>query len=366
MRVALVHPVFWPEVRRGSERVVHEVGAGLAARGHEVTLITTHPGRRSETAEDGIRVIRGRRPPPVPGLGLYELYLETAPLAVSELLQGGYDVAHAFHLSSALAAVAARRLGGPPVIYSFHGIPTRRFLVARRRRIWMLRRAIAGSESTTVLSEAAARPFRRYLQHHPEVLPAGVNTGRFRPGPARDPRPTVFCASAVSDPRKRVGTLLEAFTELRASIPDAQLLLSEEAGAPGRPELPEGAEWIPVDGAPDLAAAYARAWVTALPSTEEAQGLVLLESLACGTPCVAADSGAPPEILGDSGETGLLFKPHEPAGLARALRGALDLAAAPQTAAACRSRAEDFSWERLLPEHEAVYERAVAGGRCES
>jgi glycosyltransferase involved in cell wall biosynthesis len=106
--------------------------------------------------------------------------------------------------------------------------------------------------------------------------------------------------------------------------------------------------------------------VTALPSTDEAQGLVLLESLACGTPCVAADSGAPPEILGDSGETGLLFEPGDLAGLVRALRGALDLAAGPQTAAACRARAEDFSWERLLPEHEAVYERAVAGGRCES
>jgi glycosyltransferase involved in cell wall biosynthesis len=81
---------------------------------------------------------------------------------------------------------------------------------------------------------------------------------------------------------------------------------------------------------------------------------------------VAARSGAPPEILGDSGEEGLLFEAGDAAGLARAMRRAIELAEAPDTAAACRSRAEDFSWDRLLPEHEAVYESALAGSRCGS
>jgi trk system potassium uptake protein TrkA len=38
-RIVLVTPTYWPEVRRGTERVVHDLGSTLAARGHEVTLI---------------------------------------------------------------------------------------------------------------------------------------------------------------------------------------------------------------------------------------------------------------------------------------------------------------------------------------
>ncbi len=33
-RVALLHPVYWPEVRRGAERMTRELADGLAARGH--------------------------------------------------------------------------------------------------------------------------------------------------------------------------------------------------------------------------------------------------------------------------------------------------------------------------------------------
>src|SRR3954471_12439899 len=100
MRLALVHPVYWPEVHRGSERIVHDLGTALARRGHEVTLLTSHPGPTTESIEAGMLVVRARRPPRLPGMGLYELFLETLPDVVRRLSIGRFDLAHAFHLAS--------------------------------------------------------------------------------------------------------------------------------------------------------------------------------------------------------------------------------------------------------------------------
>jgi glycosyltransferase involved in cell wall biosynthesis len=356
MRIAMAHPVYWPEVRRGTERVVHDLGVELAARGHEVTLLTTQPRAAGQAVEDGIRIHRARRPPPVPGLGIYELYLETVPQLVWSLRNGDYDVVHAFYLSSAFGAALARRAGGPRFVYSFHGIPTRRYLVARRRRIWMLETVIERADSVSVLSESAAEPFRRYLRHDPVVLPAGVSPRWFESSAERDQQPTLLCTAAFTDPRKRIPLLLEAFAALRGRRPEVRLLLSDIAAASDRPALPEGARWVDLDRAEDLAAAYAAAWATVLPSVEEAQGMVLLESLASGTPVVAARSGAPAEILDGQEDIGALFAPDDADDLERALGEVLELAERSAIGEDCRARASQFSWSALIERHEAFYE----------
>lgn len=58
-----------------------------------------------------------------------------------------------------------------------------------------------------------------------------------------------------------------------------------------------------------LAAFYTSADVFATPSTIDTQGLVVLESLACKTPVVAANAKALPELVIEN-ETGFLFEPH--------------------------------------------------------
>ena len=359
MRIALLHPTYAPEVLRGSERIVQGVGASLAERGHEVTLITGHPGRRAVAREDGMRIVRGRRLSQPPLLGLHEEQLGNVPNAVSAVLRGRYDLAHAFHNADAWAAVQARRLGGPPVVYSFHGIPTREFLVTRRFRLEMMRAIVAGSVASTVLSEAAARPFERYLQRRPEVLHPGVFGERFASEAPRAEVPTLLCAASLGDPRKRGELLAEAFRRLRRHRPDARLLVlrgRDPFMSPLRVELPEGAEWLEPAWAPeDLAARYASAWASVLPSVDEAFGVVLTESLAAGTPVVAARSGAGPEIVKGEG-FGRLFEPDDPDDLARAMNEALELGAGNGTAAACRARAADFDWSRLGARYEELYE----------
>lgn len=362
LRVALLHPTYWPEVTRGSERLIHDLAATLAGRGHEVTILTTHPAPTSAGSENGFRVVRSRRLPQPPTFGLHEGFLGNAPTVIWRLARGRFDVAQAFHLADAWAATRARRLGGPPVVFSYHGIPTRHHLVARRYRLELMQRVVADAEACTVLSEAAAEPFRRYLLRDPRIAPGGVVTGEFETEVARTREPRILMPASIGDPRKRGELLLEAFAALRSRLPDLRLDVirtHDPFMSPLELELPDGAEWLELGAGVTLAEAYARSWVTVLPAVEEPFGLVLVESLAAGTPVVAARSGACPEIVTDA-RLGRIFEPDDAAGLEAALSAALELAGDAGTVEACRARAAEFDWSRVVERYEAVYEAALA------
>ena len=336
MNVALLHPTYWPEVRRGGERLVHDLGAGLAARGHAVRLLTSHRGRTARSREDGIDVIRlPRLPDGRLRRRLYEDHLTHVPFQYAELRRGADDLAHAFFHTDAAAARAA----GVPYVYTFMGVPHRRGLANRRGRATMVVRAIDGAVATVALSEAAARAFERWLGVTPHVIHPGVDLDAFTPGGARTEAFTVVCPAALDAPHKRADVLLDAFARIRRERPGARLVLDRRTGIVG-----EGIEPRDLDDDAALVAAYREAHVCALASEGEAFGLVLLEALACGTPAVASADGAGPE-LATTTFTG--------DGLAAAI-----LEAAEADPAESRARAERFSIARCVDAHEALY-RAV-------
>lgn len=363
-----MHPTYWPEVRRGSERLAHDLAASLASRGHDVTLLTSHRARSRVSTEEGVRVVRSRRPPRLPGLHFYEDHVANVPTGVWRLLRGDFDVAHALFPADGWAARQARRLGGPPYVLSIHGIVNRRHLVRRRHRIEMLRAAAAGAEATSALSEAAVEPLRRYLiEAHPVVLPGGVIAADYEGAVERAPEPTLLCPASLGDWRKRGELLLEAFARLRARRPEARLILAGgrdpfgRAAAPAA--LPSGVGTAAAEDTASLAAAYRSAWVTVLPSIDEAFGLVLLESLAAGTPVVAAHSGGCPEIVDDDA-VGRLFAPDDAADLVRAMEEALELAGEDGIARACRRHAAGWDWSLVVERYEAVYGSALDRARA--
>ena len=99
----------------------------------------------------------------------------------------------------------------------------------------------------------------------------------------------------------------------------------------------EGIELIePTSDPRDLVGEYQRAWTTALPSFGDSFGITLIESLACGTPVVASNLDALPEVV-DSQAIGRLFDGDRPEPLAQALLEALELAGADECREACRS-----------------------------
>jgi glycosyltransferase involved in cell wall biosynthesis len=369
VRIAHVNPTYWPEVMRGTERLVHDLATAQAAAGHEVTILTSRRGASKVSEEDGVRVVRRRRLPEPPPLRWYELHLVNVPRVIAGLVRGRFDVAHVHFPSDAWGAALAHRLGGPPFVFTIHGIPTRPYLVARRYRLEMLRRAIEAAAAVTVGSEAAARPLRDYALCEPVIVPPGLRVAQFATDRDREDQPTIVCAASLGDPRKRAALLFDAFERLRRHRPEARLRVFETRdpvlSAGGRPPLPEGAEELRATSDPaELAAIYRSSWVSVLPAVEEAFGLVLTESLAAGTPVVADRSGAGPEILDGAEGVGRLFEPDDPEDLARAMSEALELAAVPETVERCRRRAGDFDWSRLEGEWDRIYATAGGDGRA--
>ncbi len=370
MRLAILHPTYWPEVRRGSERIAHDLATTLAARGHEVSLITSHKGARTCDVEDGVRVVRCRRLPELPGVTwYYDEHLPAVPAMLRELLESGAELAHALHPTDGVTAMAARGLGGPPYLLSIHGVLNRHWLVRRRRRLQLLERAARGAGAVSALSEAGREPLVRYAIADPLLLPGGVIAADYRGEREAEPE-LLLCPASLDDPRKRGTLLLEAFALLHRDRPGLRLRLA--GGADPRQTEPvdldaggsgDAVEVVRISDSAELARAYRRAAVTVLPSDDEAFGLVLIESLAAGTPVVAARAGGCVEIVTDDG-LGRLFEPGDAGDLARAIGEALELSADPETAARCREHASAWDWSRVAERYERAYELVLSARRA--
>jgi glycosyltransferase involved in cell wall biosynthesis len=361
LRVALMNPRYWPEVRRGSERFARELADGLIAAGHVPRLITSHPGRPTRGVEQGLEVIRNWRPPE----GRlrrreFEDYLAHVPFSYLTLLRGDDDVAHAMYPTDALAAARWSERTGRPAVLSWMGLATRRWLAVRRHRARIALDATERCSAVTALSETAAAALRRELGVEARVIPPGVDLDAFSPGGERAAEPTIVCAAALDQPQKRVRLLVDAFALVRRERPRARLVLSRPHGPAPAPAwaLAEGVELRDLDERSALAAAYREAWVSALPSWGEAFGLVLVEAMACGTPAVGSALGSIPEVV-DRDAIGRLFEGDTPEPLARALLEGLELATDPATAAACRARAEDFPASRTAAAYAELYRELI-------
>lgn len=113
-------------------------------------------------------------------------------------------------------------------------------------------------------------------------------------------------------PQKSLETLLEAFAKLKRIKPDSRLLI---AGiGPLEKSLKKASEDLGIDGdvvwigkRSDIPSIMKAIDIFVLSSIYEGFGLVLLEAMAAGTPVIATNISAIPEVL-DYGEAGLLFE----------------------------------------------------------
>jgi glycosyltransferase involved in cell wall biosynthesis len=109
----------------------------------------------------------------------------------------------------------------------------------------------------------------------------------------------------------------------------------------------------------ELARLYGEAEVAIVPSLYEGFSLPAIEAMACAVPVVATTGGALPEVVGVSGETGLLVAPNDPEALVAAIGRLLDDAA---LRAELGARViERFTWQVTARGTAACYDSILEG-----
>jgi glycosyltransferase involved in cell wall biosynthesis len=162
------------------------------------------------------------------------------------------------------------------------------------------------------------------------LVPVGVDPDLFKPVPgvARVPGRLITTASA-DVALKGQAYLIEAMAKLRADGHDITLTIIGKP-KPGKSlDLIERFGLMPfidfVSGVSDerIVELYSEAELAVVPSLYEGFSLPAIEAMCSGTPLVATDGGALPEVTGTDGDTVFRCRKGDADDLARAIRSAL-------------------------------------------
>jgi glycosyltransferase involved in cell wall biosynthesis len=146
--------------------------------------------------------------------------------------------------------------------------------------------------------------------------------------------------------RKGGPTLLKAFSEVKARLPRARLLIA----GPRAGDEQEGVEWLGhVKDRKQLEHLFTEATVFAMPSVCEPFGLVLIEAMSHELPVVGSTADAMPEII-DEGRTGYTVPVEDSGKLAERL---IQLLASPEMCkefgrAGCQKVENQFLWSSVV------------------
>jgi glycosyltransferase involved in cell wall biosynthesis len=392
---------------------VRNLSRELVALGHQVEVFSGQP---YPELDPGVALT------PVPSLDLYrdddpfrtpalrEFRDVTDLIEFATMCTGGFPEPRTF--SRRLARVMQQRAGefdilhdnqtlgtgilriartGLPVVSTVHhpisadrrvelaGVPLRRKLAVMRWYgfVGMQRRVARQLEDLITVSQRAAADIVAQFGVAPDrlrAIPVGVDVDLFRPPVgARVPGRLVTITSA-DVAMKGLSVLLQAVASAAGTVAELSLVVV------GRPS--KGTEALIgqlglsgavrfVSGLSDAALAelMSSAEIAVVPSLYEGFSLPAIEAMACGTPLVATDVGALPELIGEGSARGVLVRAGDAPELSAALTSLL---AAPSRRSrmgrAGRARAvEQYSWTsvagRTAEYYREILDRGSSGTR---
>ncbi|MGQ0723414.1 MAG: N-acetyl-alpha-D-glucosaminyl L-malate synthase BshA [Candidatus Eiseniibacteriota bacterium] len=359
----------------GSGIVATELGAALAARGHEVHFVTNDvPVRLNRFSENLYfhRVDVDNYPvfphPP---------YLLNLAVKILDVIRAhDIDVVHAHYaVPHATCTYLAREMRKPrrvATVTTLHG--TDITLVGIKPSFYEITRfSIRQSDRVTAVSEwLRCKTCESFdLDQDIVVIPNWVNSEAFRPFPAGRKRRAfvregefVLMHASNFRPVKNIPTVVEVFRRLRERYPVRLLLVGDG------PEVARAEETVRRNGLADVvhflgAQEYLEdvlplADAFLLPSEHESFGLAALEAMSAGVGVIATSEGGTREII-RHGENGFLFDPHDVDGMVATI-GALveDPAKLERVEREARKTAvEQFRPDHAVASYLRVYEEAL-------
>lgn len=335
MHVGLLAPPWYPippPAYGGTEEVVHMLATGLVDAHVEVTVFAIG----GSTVAGVVRSLYDVPPRPI-GLGIAEA---AHALAGYEALADA-DVVHDHTVLGAM--VAPRRAG---IVVTHHG-PFGRDEASLFRRIADRAAVVAISESQAACGRARGVDVRRVIHHGVDThrIPVGSGSGGHLMFLGRM-APEKGAAVAISVAR---GAGLPLVIAGKCAEPRER----EYFEAAIRPHLGPDVEYVGEVGRDDKHHLLGRSVALVNPiSWAEPFGLVMAESLACGTPVLTTHHGAAPEIV-EEGVTGFLR--DDAAGMVDAVGRLAGI-----DRAACRAAAlARFSREAMVQRHLELYEEVL-------
>jgi len=333
VRIAQVAPWFYPHLG-GVESHVRSLSRELAARGHEVTVVTSRheAGLPAEEALDGFRIVRVKP-------RFIAMRTPIAPRMRASLRGLTVDLLHGHSpppLSADYAGTVARSRGTPYVV-TYHcdvELPSAAgsFIESVYRRS-LGASTLRGADKVIVTTRTYAATSRAVWRYNPVVIPNAVNHHRFHPdadgsgvrAKLKTPpdRPVVLLVGRIV-PHKGV----EHFIEAARFVPDATFLVVGEGSLlesmkrfAATMGVADRVRFLGRVSEENLPGVYAACDVFVLPSVSrlEAFGIVALEAMSTGKPVVVADIPGVREVIED-GREGLLADPMNPQDLGKKIR----------------------------------------------
>jgi len=375
MKIAFFTEGYDPFVN-GVVTSIKTLRSALERQGHEVVIFApAHPGHE----DNDEKVVR------LPSLRwLKDHYPSLSPFArnLDVLAKQGFEIVHSHHpFTMGQLAVRLARKHGLPLIYTHHTmlneygqyVP----LLDSAAKQWLIRRYLRHSadadrvtSATTVVrgflrSQGVRAPVEVVLEGVPMMHPAAGGRERLRRQFGVSERTPVLLYAGRLAKEKRLDMLLRSVASLgrgrafhlcvAGGGPMQEELrgLTDELGIADRVSF---CGWVEHEKLSDY---YAAADVFVLPSPADAMGIVLVEAMSVGLPCVAVDKYGPSEVVID-GLTGFLT-PFDERDFSEAVRRLLDNPSLRQRmAAAARIRARDFDPDTTTARLVQVYQDVIA------
>lgn len=351
----------------GAQRVVANLANAWVERGRRVVLITLDDGRDPAF-------------PMAAGVERIALDLQQDSANAIDALRASWRriraLRAALRASGVGAAVGFVGATNVLLVLASRGLPLRCVISERndparqslggpwdRLRRWSYRHADrVTANSPGALESLAAWVPRAKLRMvvNPLVAPAEGSAAAFA-------APTVLAIGRLTR-QKAFDVLLEAFAQSRCSAKGWRLLIVGQGPEAAALKalcrnlgLDDRVSWQ--DRSADPFPLYAGAEALVLPSRFEGTPNVVIEALACGCPAVVSETaGAAPALVGQE-VAGLVVPSEDPVALAAALdRLAEDSALRDALGRAGPARVEAYGLDRVLPDWEALLDRATAAG----
>jgi phosphatidylinositol alpha-mannosyltransferase len=379
VRICILSDYYYPQLGGITEHV-HGQAVNLAARGHEVTILTgriPHAPRAADrdervVASDGVELVHMGLALPLYGNGSQTLHT-VLPFGARQLRRffalRRFDVVHVhapYNPSFFMLAPFALPDGAVGV-GTYHSVFTPgwvRDLVHAPTRASLNR-----LHGHVVVSDACIEPLDHYFPEFDwRVIPNGIDEDHFSPAARplaelRESGDPVILFLGRFDPRNGLGIMLGAFDRVWRER-DGHVRLCVVGDGPLRryyerrlaAEVAAAVHWAGrVDW--NRPRYYASADVFCTPCQRASFGMVLLEAMSCERPVVASRISGFQMLLTHGREGLLVAPPADPAGFATALG---QLLASPAElsrmgAAGRRTATARYAWSRVAAELETYY-----------